>query len=933
LSAVHPLFDLAAPATSPFPSDRFTVADTSQNTGRRVNLPLPDPTTHLSDYQDTQLLNSLDGFNLQPRLSIPFDGSIDVNSVSSSDVFLVSLGDTLNPRDHGGQVVGINQVVWDPATNALHVESNDLLDQHTRYALIVTNAVHDGSGHAVEATLGFRLAPLTLALSHDPVLRNYGQEMVQGLVAAYRAGVHVEDIVTASVFTTESATAVLEKIRDQIHAETPDANNGYLTADFNLPTSPGGPSTPTVFSLNTNDPNGHMSGITLAQQTGWVRNANGIDQLNPEHAQYNVNGVIYTGYGSAPGSTLVAEPAAAWNLDLSLLNGPNGAPSAVGEVAFGSYQSPDYEVHPTPAQRAIGAPGEYIPPVGTRTGNPVVQGTNTITFDLFLPNPNGPAGPEPADGWPVAIFGHGNNDIKEDSFRIAETLAEHGIATIAINAVGHGFGPDSYLTVNQIDQNGAPLSPVTFLSGGRGIDQDNDGIIGNNEGVDAAGSESVLFRSDGIRQTAADLMQLVRVIQGPNDLGMNVPSPDGGSPSSHLDPNHVYYVGQSLGANYGTVFLAVEPDAHAGVISAPGNPLANVEWGPGRPNLATLLQSRTSLANSPGITKLGDTPNSELAVNSGPSFDENMPLRDGMPLYVTLADGSTRIIQSPVTNTVPGAMAIQEALDNLTWTSQVGNVVAYAPHLRKAPLAGVSAKSVIILMNKGDESAPNPNATAMIRAGDLADRVAFYRHDVAHAADPTIPVNPHQFLLGLPVTTSPLEAVVEMAKQRQVANFFASDGQFIDDLADVTTPDGTLLFEVPIAGPLPEDLNYIIPTPAPAPAPQSSGSRASGPIPMDPAGGSPPVSDLFMALQLGGMPAGPGADTAASSRLSLQLLALNSLNPDSWRVNEPTQADEVSHGASWAPALADVFDHVFTDRDDSWLQDMFGDYQTAARVG
>ena len=50
LSAVHPLFDLAAVTTSPFPTDRFTVADTSQNTGRRVNLPLPDLITHPSDY-------------------------------------------------------------------------------------------------------------------------------------------------------------------------------------------------------------------------------------------------------------------------------------------------------------------------------------------------------------------------------------------------------------------------------------------------------------------------------------------------------------------------------------------------------------------------------------------------------------------------------------------------------------------------------------------------------------------------------------------------------------------------------------------------------------------------------------------------------------------------------------------------------------------
>jgi hypothetical protein len=158
---------------------------------------------------------------------------------------------------------------------------------------------------------------------------------------------------------------------------------------------------------------------------------------------------------------------------------------------------------------------------------------------------------------------------------------------------------------------------------------------------------------------------------------------------------------------------------------------------------------------------------------------------------------------------VPGAMAIQEVLTNFDWASQDGSPVAYAPHLWKDPLLFVPAKFVIVQVNKGDQSAPDPNATAILRAGDLADRTSFYRHDLAYAADPKIPKNPHQFLLGLPASTSPLEATVERGKQRQVANFFASDGQFIDDLADVTTPDGKPLFEVPIVGPLPEDLNFI----------------------------------------------------------------------------------------------------------------------------
>jgi len=39
------------------------------------------------------------------------------------------------------------------------------------------------------------------------------------------------------------------------------------------------------------------------------------------------------------------------------------------------------------------------------TGVPAVQSVNNLVFTLFVP-----AGPTPAGGWPVAIFGHGFTD-------------------------------------------------------------------------------------------------------------------------------------------------------------------------------------------------------------------------------------------------------------------------------------------------------------------------------------------------------------------------------------------------------------------------------------------------------------------------------------------------------------------------------------------
>ena len=66
--------------------------------------------------------------------------------------------------------------------------------------------------------------------------------------------------------------------------------------------------------------------------------------------------------------------------------------------------------------------------------------------------------------------------------------------------------------------------------------------------------------------------------------------------------------------------------------------------------------------------------------------------------------------------------------------SQGGNPVAYAPHLRKSPLDGIDPAPVIIQFAKGDQTVPNPTASAIFRAGDLVDRSTFFRNDLVRAA-------------------------------------------------------------------------------------------------------------------------------------------------------------------------------------------------------
>jgi hypothetical protein len=712
LAQTHPLFNLQSTSQSPFPSDRVTAFDSQQLTGLRVNIPLPNCATNPSDCADLTLLNQLDGFNLQPRLSVPFDGAIDVSTVNSNTIFLVKVGgrglDVDDSDAAAAQVIGINQIVWDPASLTLFAETDDHLDEDSNYLLIVTTGVHDAQGNSIAPAAAFTqfLPTSGDGDGHD------GDHYQKALRHSLNAGTlkHIalnrSAIAAASLFTTESATATLRSIREQIkRAPAP-------TVDFNL----GSNGEKTVFPFNT------VTSITFNEQTS---------SIHP--TDLTTNGL--------------AGPFAALHV----------VPGAIGTVAFGKFSGKHW-------QNA----NVFIPQVPTRRSVPS-QGTEDLFFNLFIP-----AGPRPSNGWPVAIFGHGFGDNKQGApFAVASILASNGIASIAINVVGHGLGPNSTLTVSQ------DTSSVTFPEGGRSFDQDGNGVITSAEGSSTffASPQGTIGSRDALQQTVADLMQLVRAIQGGIDAdGDRLPD---------LDANRIYYAGQSFGGIYGTIFLGIEPDVRAGVPNVPGGSIIDIV------RLSPTFQLLLTQALAVRVPALLNSPIS-------PFYSDNSPLRN-LP---------------PVVNNVPGAIAIQTVEDTSRWLGQAGDPVAWAPFIRKNPLPGDLAKSVIVQFARGDETVPNPTATALIRSGDLIDRTSFFRNDIAFALNPGDPKtnptgfskNPHTFLTNLVPGPAPLlhPVVVAVGAQTQIGLFFSTDGALTID------PDGPgPLFEVPIAGALPEDLGFI----------------------------------------------------------------------------------------------------------------------------
>jgi hypothetical protein len=393
-------------------------------------------------------------------------------------------------------------------------------------------------------------------------------------------------------------------------------------------------------------------------------------------------------------------------------------PTNVRTIAFGRFIA-----------RSFLTRDRVIPATATRAEAPALQGSEDVDVTVYLPT-----GTTPPGGWPVALFGHGfGNDRHIVPMMVAGTMARFGFATVAVNVVGHGGGPEGTLTVLRTSQ-----EPVTLPAGGRGGDQDADGRIRATEGVGTpVGSPFALVGTrDGLRQTTADLMQLVRAIRRGVDVD--------GDGSVDLDRERIAYFGQSFGGIYGTLLMAVDPLVRVGVLNVAGGPI--VEIARQSPVFRGLVVDQLRRRQPP-------------LMNGEQDFTESIPLPG----------------DAPVREPAAGALDIQAYFDRAEWLSQSANPVAFAPYLKQAPLLGVGVKAVLYQWAVGDRTVPNPTTAALLRAGLLQPVSSLYRHDLAGLSERF--KNPHGFLAW---TAFPEVYAIGRAAQEQVARFFVSGGRQIE---------------------------------------------------------------------------------------------------------------------------------------------------------
>ncbi len=720
-----------------FPDNFFTVPDPSQVSGLRVNFRAGIDyaacnSTNYSVCDTFAMLNHLDGFDPQPRVTVPLTGAVKLSSVDDSNFYITDAG--------GAFVSGLRQLVFDPVGKTLSGISDRFLTEDTPFRVVVTSGIQDSAGNPIAACSGMCTVP----------------------------------------FTTRTASSELVNIRKALDLPVTDPHNAYRLAGFpNAATSTSGRKATfgsnTVFAASTVKPSVSSQ---IPAQAGIVRG----DQVSTN---------VVTPLTSSAVPNLIP-------------------PGTAGYFAFGSFLSPRYQFasasghQDNPYTVGDGHTDGEIPPVPTKqTATPL--GADRLGLIVVTPDPAKFAPP-----WPVAIYGPGFTRSKYDIFVTADYNAELGIATMATDPSGHGYGPHSTTTINQV--NG---TSTTFLSDGRGRDLDADGVIGAglNDGVGPTahkqlGGSFLPSRkpidglSSGLIQTVIDNMALARSVQA----GMDIP----GVGTNLFAGKPIMYYGLSFGGIYGTMLMGTDPVFHQGLLNVPGGPIVDI---------ARLSSFRGNLADTLGRAK----PN---LLNGGPGlngFTEDLPLRNDPPEVITHS----------------GAAKIQDLFGVTNWYDRSGSPETFAPRIRLRPDAAWAGtpKNVLFETAYGDGTVPNPTAGTLYRAGQLMDRVLYYRNDKT----PTYASDPHGWLAD--------PTLAGRTSGEQLLSLFLASGLVIN-----TNP---AWLEFPIANPNNlECLHY--------PDPQTGQPQTRQPYP---ASGDCPAAPTH------GMPPGPPVQAAEVAWAPALLLA------------------------------------------------------------
>ncbi len=380
-----------------------------------------------------------------------------------------------------------NLLTWyERETDTLLVRPLLPMDEMTRYAVVITDRMLDGRGNPVRSPFDLVYHPtqrgaaeLVNAAIDAGGLANYWGDI---------AGSGLSHVAFLWAFTTQPTVDDMKRLRDGLYGQGPFSRWGDMYPPTLEVQRAVGLTTNLADSM-THDGDGWQStdlgkkaGCALKAKNLWVVDYAG---LKPQIEQLVVNGFDL---GAGPDTDLLLR-----RLD------------AIDHMVIATFQSP-FLLEGGPKSTDPNA--AFHLNYGTGEGD---ETSDTVQVWIVVPKKNAKLGfKQPFN---VDVYGHGYTGNFIELILYAGNMAEHGLATVGINAMGHGLAFDNagQKTAAAGALGGGCYAPLldAFLLG-RQRDLDHDGV------PDSGGDfwSSYLFHTrDGVRQSILDHLQLVRILR------------------------------------------------------------------------------------------------------------------------------------------------------------------------------------------------------------------------------------------------------------------------------------------------------------------------------------------------------------------------------------------------------------------------------------
>jgi hypothetical protein len=334
----------------------------------------------------------------------------------------------------------------------------------------------------------------------------------------------------------------------------------------------------------------------------------------------------------APAADFTSQPGLVFTGSTRLQALLGRVPVGVDTIATGFYDSPRF-------QSSCSGPGcdnaQNLRFTYDGSGNPVVVPAPKIPFTVTIPS-----GTPPPGGWPVIIQQHGLGGQRDTVIAFAESDAGRGFASIGIDAAEHGYRFFGCTASPACPEDVANDLGGTAAPDGIADRSTNIGFLSTNVGFFQA-FQNFLGIRDNFRQTYADLLSLVRLIQGHSiDAGLGVT----------LDDSRIFYMGHSLGGLMGSGFVPIETHLQAALLNATGG------------GLTTLLFDNSSIgAGSLGLVQ------SLLGLDPANPFDVFALAPNLTQMIVDPADGinSAHLLLTPDAGTPRNVIQVEDFGDQV----------------------------------------------------------------------------------------------------------------------------------------------------------------------------------------------------------------------------------------------------------------------------